>query len=643
MAIGAEYLGNDICAFRLWAPFRESVEVELQAPVRRSLALQSVGDGYWQSRATEVSPGTRYRYRLDGELMRPDPASHYQPEGVHGPSAVVDHGGFSWSRDDFQAPSLKDWIFYEVHVGTFSPEGTFAAVTGRLDRLVELGVNALELMPVAAFPGERNWGYDGVHPFAVQGSYGGPEGLKRLVDACHLEGIAVVLDVVYNHLGPEGNYLRDFGPYFTGTYNTPWGEAINFDGPYSDEVRRYFLENARHWFSRYRIDALRLDAVHAIYDASAHPFLLELAEAARRWSEELGRPLYLIAESDLNDTRLISDPGLGGFGLHAQWSDDFHHAVHAYLTGERNGYYQDFGRFTDILKAVRDGFVYDWRYSKYRKRRHGSSCRDLPPNRLVVCIQNHDQVGNRMRGERLNALVSLEAYKLAAALLLLGPNLPLLFMGQEYGEQAPFLYFVSHGDPDLVEAVRRGRREEFRGFAWKGEVPDAQDPATFLRSKLDGRIPRPGPRGTRSGIEGGGAKRQRMLLGFHKELVRLRRRVVRSDRAPAVACTPHRPVLLLEYPGTDERFSCLFNFGGNAERLDRDWFLSKTAGGNAAGWKAAKIFDSSLARWLDPQNPRSRAAGGGDTDGSSVKKEDSGIELPACGAVVYAWSRKEES
>jgi maltooligosyltrehalose trehalohydrolase len=484
MHLGATYLGNNTCTFLLWAPFRQTVELELDPPGGRRLPMHKRADGYWEIQVQGAAPRTHYKYRLDGHMLRPDPASHYQPEGVHGPSAVVDHQRYRWTDHDFRPPALEAMIFYELHVGTYTAEGTFAALAAKLDRLVGLGVNALELMPVAAFPGDRNWGYDGVYPFAVQRSYGTPEALKKLVDACHRREIAVVLDVVYNHLGPEGNYLRDFAPYFTDAYNTPWGEAVNFDHAYSDGVRRYFLENARHWFTRYHIDALRLDAIHAIYDRSAHPFLLELSEAAEQWSKELDRPLYLIAESDLNDVRVIQAPEQGGFGIRAQWSDDFHHALHAFLTGERSGYYRDFGEFADIVKAFREGFVYDWRYSEYRKRRHGSSSKDRSPDQLVACIQNHDQVGNRMLGERLATLVSFEAYKLAAAAVLLGPNVPLLFMGQEYGEQAPFQYFVSHTDPDLVEAVRRGRREEFRSFDWAGEVPDPQDAGTFLRSKL---------------------------------------------------------------------------------------------------------------------------------------------------------------
>ena len=404
---------------------------------------------------------------------------------------------------------LAEYIIYELHVGTFSPQGTFDGAISGLDYLCELGITAVELMPVAQFPGERNWGYDGTYPFAPQNSYGGPDGLKRLVDACHCRGLAVVLDVVYNHLGPEGNYLHSFGPYFTDRYRTPWGEAVNFDGPDSDPVRHYFIANALYWLTEYHIDALRLDAVHGIYDFSARHFLRELAETVHRQGEALGRQVHVIAESDLNDVRLINPPESGGYGLDAQWNDDFHHALWALLTGERAGYYGDFGRFSDLVKAFREGFVYSGGYSAYRRRRHGSSSAEVPASRLVVFSQNHDQVGNRLRGERSGEQLTLQQLKLAAATVLLSPYLPLLFMGEEYGESAPFPYFVSHGDAELVEAVRRGRLAEFAGFAHQGSPPDPQAEATFLSAKVDQQQRRRGD--------------QRVLFDFYRDLIRLRR------------------------------------------------------------------------------------------------------------------------
>jgi maltooligosyltrehalose trehalohydrolase len=400
-------------------------------------------------------------------------------------------------------------VMYEAHTGTFSPEGTFEGIATRLDHLVSLGVNALEVMPVAQFPGARNWGYDGVAPYAVQSSYGGPEGLRGLVDACHRRGIAFILDVVYNHLGPEGNYLEDFGPYFTGKYHTPWGSAINFDGPWSDEVRTFFIENAHYWMLDFHIDALRLDAIHGIYDASAHPFLQELAEDTAALEEETRRQFLLIAESDLNDARIVTPAECHGYGIDAQWCDDFHHSVHALLTGERNGYYKDFGTPEHLVKALTEGFVYSGQRSSYRRRRHGNSPEEVRPNQLVVAIQTHDQVGNRMKGERLDTLVDFEQRKVAAGLLLLSPSVPLLFMGEEYGETAPFLYFVSHSDPELSAMVRKGRAEEFEAFGWPGEPPDPTAESSFLASRLNWDLLAEGD--------------HRALLGLYRELIRLRR------------------------------------------------------------------------------------------------------------------------
>jgi maltooligosyltrehalose trehalohydrolase len=492
----------------VYAPWVRNVEVRIVTPPERSAALARDVLGYHHGEVEDVFPGSLYVYRLDGKKERPDPASRFQPMGVHGLSQVVDPGAFRWECPDWSGLPLEAYILYELHVGAFTPEGTFEAVIPRLNSLQDLGITAIEIMPVAQFPGNRNWGYDGVYPFAVQSSYGGPEGLQKLVDACHLRGMAVTLDVVYNHLGPEGNYLGEFGPYFTDRYRTPWGAAVNFDGPHSDEVRRFFLENALYWLSDFRVDALRIDAIHGILDFSAYPFLAELADAVRGLASRENRKLHLIPESDLNDARVISPRDKGGYGLDAQWNDDFHHALHALLTGEREGYYRDFGGLEDLAKAHTEGFVYSGQYSVYRKRRHGSSSRDVPAGRLVVFSQNHDQAGNRPGGERLSGLVSFEALKLAAGLVLLSPFIPLLFMGEEYGETAPFLYFISHSDVPLIEAVRKGRMEEFASFRWKGEPPDPQDEVTFLRSRLD------------HGLAEGG--HHRVMREYYKELIRLR-------------------------------------------------------------------------------------------------------------------------
>jgi maltooligosyltrehalose trehalohydrolase len=480
------------------------VEVEL---ADRRVSLLASERGYFGATVAGVAPGDRYRFVLDRERVLPDPASRAQPDGVHGPSAVVDLA-FPWTDADWRPPPWERWVIYELHVGTFTPQGTFAAVAAALPRLVELGVNAIELMPVAQFPGGRNWGYDGVYPFAAHAAYGGAHGLQALVDACHRAGIAVILDVVYTHLGPEGNILGEYGPYSTDRYHTPWGAAINFDGAGSDEVRRYFLANALMWLQDFHIDALRLDAVHAIVDLSPRPFLAELTEHVDALVAASGRPRTLIAESETNDPRLVRPRDRGGMGLHAMWADDFHHAVHVLLTGERDGYYKDFGDRWLLAEAATEGFAYRGQYSAFRQRRHGAPTADVPPSAFVVCVQNHDQVGNRSDGSRLSVLTSAAGQRLAAALLLTSAHVPLLFMGQEYGEPRPFAYFISHGDPELVEAVRRGRQQGFAAFDPRHGQPDPQAVETFLGSQLRPDVAlEPAHRG---------------LLELYRELIRFR-------------------------------------------------------------------------------------------------------------------------
>jgi maltooligosyltrehalose trehalohydrolase len=441
--------------------------------------------GYFELTVEGVRAGDRYQYLLDGDRVRPDPASRFQPEGVHNPSSVVDPAAFQWTDESWRGIPLKDFIIYELHTGTFTPEGTFEAIIPYLDYLTqEVGVTAIELMPVAQFPGVRNWGYDGVYPFAPQASYGGPAGLKTLVDACHRRKLAVILDVVYNHLGPEGNYLGDFGPYFTDRYRTPWGDAINYDGPESEEVRHFMISNALYWVTEYHIDALRLDAIHGIYDFSPNHILRELTQAVHEQAARVGRQIVVTAESALNDARIITPPAQGGYGLDGQWNDDFHHALRTTLTKDRAGYYQDYEGIGHLAIALREGFVYSGQYSRYHRRRHGNSSTQCAPSRFIVFSQNHDQVGNRAAGDRLSTQIPFEALKVATAAVLLSPNIPLLFMGDESGETAPFLYFIDHGDPTLVEAVRRGRLEEFSSFGWQGEIPDPYDPFTFERSRV---------------------------------------------------------------------------------------------------------------------------------------------------------------
>ena len=470
--------------FRVWAPHIERVAVQIGD--ERVPMTTDAQYGWWQADIPTAGPGTDYAFILDDGAPLPDPRSPWQPQGVFGPSRVVDHGAFRWTDANWQAPTLASALIYELHVGTFTPAGTFDAAIARLDHLVELGVTHVELMPVSEFPGARGWGYDGVDLYAPHSAYGGPDGLKRLVDACHARGLAVLLDVVYNHLGPSGNYLERFGPYFTERYHTPWGPAVNLDGAESDEVRRFFCDNALMWLRDYHIDGLRLDAVHAFLDTSAIHLLEQLAAEVAALQAQLGRHLVLIAESDLNDPRLVRSHETGGYELEAQWSDDFHHALHAVLTGECDGYYVDFGSLADLAYALEHAYVYDGRYSHSRKRRHGRPATGLSGHRFLGYLQNHDQIGNRARGERSAALLSLARLKVAAALVLTAPFVPMLFQGEEWGATTPFQYFTDHQDPDLALAVSEGRRTEFAAFGWDPQdVPDPQSPGTFQRSRLD--------------------------------------------------------------------------------------------------------------------------------------------------------------
>jgi maltooligosyltrehalose trehalohydrolase len=466
----------------VWAPAAGRVDAVLDG---RELALVAQGDGWWAA-GEDVPPGTDYRFRLDGGEPLPDPRSMWQPEGVHGPSRTVDPAEFEWSDAGWQPAPLSAAVIYELHVGTFSREGTFEGAIAHLDHLVSLGVTHAELLPVAEFPGDRGWGYDGVDLYAPHHAYGGPAGLVRLVDACHARGLGVLLDVVYNHLGPAGNYLGRFGPYFTDRYSTPWGDAVNLDGRGSEEVRRFVVDNALMWLRDYHFDGLRIDAVHAIVDTSAVHLLEQMAEEVDVLEATTGRHKILIAESDLNDPRVVRPPALGGHGIDAQWSDDFHHALHSVLTGERDGYYADFGRLDDLAQTLRHAFRYRGGRSGFRGRRHGRPIGALSAHHFLGYLQNHDQVGNRAQGERSAALMSHGRLKVGAAVVLLSPFVPMLFAGEEWAASSPFLYFTDHPDPELGKAVSEGRREEFAAFGWSpDDVPDPQAHATFLRSRLD--------------------------------------------------------------------------------------------------------------------------------------------------------------
>ena len=475
--------------FSVWAPRARDVVVHVAGGAGAGdhpLARVEGERGVWSATVPDVRAGDRYGFCIDGRDPLPDPNSRSQPVGVHELSEVVDPTQFVWQDGNWPGMNLPEFVIYEMHVGTFTPEGTFDAIVPRLGQLAALGITAIEIMPVSEFPGRRNWGYDGVHIYAPHHAYGGPEGFRRLVDAAHQHGLGVVLDVVYNHVGPEGNYLDQYGPYFTDVYRTPWGRAVNYDGAGSDAVRRWAHDNALYWISEFHVDALRLDAVQGIFDFGALAFLEELSDEVHELGRRMGRKVQLMAESDLNDPRLIRPPEHGGYGLDAQWADDVHHTIHATLTGERHGYYQDFAGIATIADVYREPFFYAWRYAPHRDRMHGRSSAGVPRQRFVVCAQNHDQVGNRPLGERLASLVPEDRQRLAAALVLLSPYIPLLFMGEEYGETAPFLYFIEHGDPELVEAVRAGRRREFEALGVSAAAQiDPQSPETFARAKLD--------------------------------------------------------------------------------------------------------------------------------------------------------------
>lgn len=571
--LGLNFQKNGTAHVTVWAPFAKQVELELPKQAQK-LPLQQQEYGYWTIETDAIRPGDRYNILLDSKT-RPDPASLSQPEGVHKASEAVHLHDFDWQDSSWRGIPLEQLVIYELHVGTFTKEGTFQGIISKLDYLHKLGVNAIELMPVAQFPGERNWGYDGVYPYAVQKSYGGVKGLQQLVNACHQNEIAVVLDVVYNHLGPEGNYLNDFGPYFTDKYKTPWGSALNFDDAYCDGVRRFWLENALMWFRDFHVDMLRLDAVHAIKDFGATHFLKELKECTNRLSAETGRLYQFIAECDLNDTRYLNDFEKGGYSMDSQWSDEFHHALHALVTGETRGYYEDFGELWQLEKAFRDAYVYDGIYSPHRNKTFGNKATDIPGRQFVAFIQNHDQVGNRMLGDRLSTLVSFDMLKVLAGALFVSPYVPMLFMGEEYGETNPFLYFVSHTDPALVAAVRKGRKAEFAAFHDEGEAPDPQAVETFQQSNLSWKY------------ETG---KSHQLWQFYQRLIHLRKThpvLSQLNRQNLhVKTIPNTKCLILERWTEHERLFCLLNFGNEPQAVQLP-----------VGEKWQKLLDSSDAKW----------------------------------------------
>ena len=502
--------------FRVWAPKPRRVELVVGG---QRLAMKQSERGWWELAGVAAEAGMRYGFALDGGEVRPDPRSPSQPDGVLGLSEVVDHTAYAWNDGDWRGMQLAGAVLYELHPGTFSPDGTFDGIIQHLPHLARLGVDAIELMPVAEFSGDRGWGYDGADLFAPHHVYGGPPGLKRLVDACHSARIGVVIDVVYNHLGPVGNFLSEFGPYFSDRHRTDWGAALNFDGTASDEVRRFVVDNALMWIRDYHADGLRLDAVHAIVDQAPLHILEQLALEVERQAADLRRSIFVIAESELNDPRFVRNRDAGGYGLDAAWADDWHHSLHSALTAERTGYYEDFGSLEKLGKALRQAWVYDGEWSRHHQKIRGRRARDLPSHRFVIAVQNHDQVGNRATGDRMSALVDEGSLQAAAALLLTAPFTPMLFQGEEWAASSPFQYFTDHADPDLGAAVREGRRREFAAFGWLPEaVPDPQDRATFDRSKLVwDELDEP---------------YHRRVLDWYRALIELRRRLpVRRDSA----------------------------------------------------------------------------------------------------------------
>jgi len=579
--IGLNFNENGSADIRVWAPLAKQVSVSI---IASGITLEMFNEdyGYWCLQTDKIKPFEEYNFKIEqltgGEVIeRADPASLFQADGPHGPSNAFDLRNFLWTDQQWEGIELKDFIIYELHTGTFTPQGDFDAVEKKLDHLVALGITAIEIMPVAQFPGSRNWGYDGVFPFAVQNSYGGPAALQHLVNTCHAKGLAVILDVVYNHIGPEGNCFADFGRYFTDKYHTPWGQAINFDDAGSDAVRDFYIENALMWFRDFHIDALRLDAVHAIKDLSPVHILAEIKTYTEKLSMFTGKTYTLIVELDLNDDRFIRAQKTHGYGMDAQWIDEFHHALRVCAGQEQEGYYADFNRVEDLAKSYRDAYVYDGQYSPHREKKFGIPVEDTQGHKFVVFSQNHDQVGNRMLGERGATLVSFEMLKVMAAAVFCSPFLPLIFMGEEWAESNPFQFFINHSDQKLIEAVREGRKKEFSAFHHKGEVPNPQDESTFKRSKLDWqKLDQPLHQG---------------MLAYYMTLIALRKQnevLSNLDRKNVNAkAYPVKNCLLLKRWKGNQNIIVLFNFSKQQQNLSIDVELQ--------GWTV--LLDSSSIIW----------------------------------------------
>ncbi len=573
---------------RVWAPNAKTLALRV-CNGRIDLPMQREERGYWTLQTDLLADADLYRIVIDNKKFLPDVTSLGQPKGVHEASQVVDLDRFAWTDAKWGNLPLEDYIFYELHTGTFNTEGTFTGIETKLDYLKELGINAIEIMPVAQFCGQRNWGYDGVYPFAVQENYGGAKCLQHLVNTCHEKGLAVVLDVVYNHIGPEGNYFNDYGPYFTEKYHTPWGNAINFDDAGCDAVREYFIQNVLMWFRDFHIDALRLDAVHAIKDFGPKHILAKIRENVNELNKQTGRNHYLIVECDLNDPRFIDPLNKAGFDMDAQWIDEFHHALRVTAGGERTGYYEDFNGIEDLAGAYRNAYVYNGQYSAHRDKNFGAAVNNAAGKQFIAFSQNHDQVGNRMLGERSARLFSFEMQKLMAAAVMTAPYLPMLFMGEEYGETNPFLYFVNHTDPELAEAVKNGRKAEFEVFHAKGEAPDPNIEETFLRSKLQWGLITQEPHQT--------------LLAYYKKLIGLRKLMPAlkhlNRKQLRVDVDAENNLLTLHRWHEGDYALVIMNFSHKIQQLilpqtDRNWIIQ---------------LDSASSKWRGPKDAAGRLKG----------------------------------
>lgn len=552
--IGINFIESGEAEIVVWSPTAKSIEIITES--KEKIALTNEHPRYWTATTNLVAPGSLYKISVDGKDPFPDPTSLCQPSGVHGCSAAFDLKKFKWTDGEWKNIPQHEYIIYELHTGTFTPQNNFEGIITKLGYLFNLGVNAIEIMPVAQFPGNRNWGYDGVYPFAVQDSYGGAQGLQKLVNACHEKGIAVILDVIYNHIGPEGNYLPQFAPYFTEKYHTPWGKALNFDDAWCDGVREYFIENALMWFRDFHIDALRMDAVHAIKDLSHTHIIKEISEHVDALEQQTGNEYYLIAELDLNDPIYINPKNKCGYGADAQWIDEFHHALRVASGQKTEGYYSDFNGIGHLAKSYNDAYVYDGQFSMHRKKLFGKKTQN-PGHQFVVFSQNHDQVGNRMLGERTSILVSADMCRLLAAAVFVSPFLPMLFMGEEWAETNPFLFFISHTDKELAAIVNKGRKEEFSYFNWQGEPPDPRLEETFTGSQLQWNLLEEDP--------------HKSMFEYYKKLIALRKSqpALRSpDRNKTRAeADEANKLLLLQRSSDEQHLECIMNFSDKEQSV----------------------------------------------------------------------------